>query len=156
MIDLLSARWIDIDRYELRADARRFENWENNYGARLGLGRAVDYALELGLATIADEVERLAGELRGMLADIAGVRQHDIGRRKCGIVTFSVDGVAAEKIESRLREADIHVSSSSPGSTLIDATRRKLPDVVRASVHYFNTGDELARCAERVRAIAAG
>ena len=60
MIDLHSAEWIEIDRYRLRADARRFENWESNYAARLGLGRAIDYALEIGLDNIAAEVVRLA------------------------------------------------------------------------------------------------
>ena len=156
MIDLFSANWVGIDRYELRPDARRFENWENNYAARLGLGRAIDYALDLGIEPIAAEVERLASRLRSLLGEIPGVSLRDIGRRKCGIVTFTVEGVAAEEVESRLREADIHVSCSSPNSTLIDATRRGLPDVVRASVHYFNLDDELVRCAEQVRAIAAG
>ena len=50
MIDHYAAPWVARDRYELRPDARRFENWENNYAARLGLGAAVDYALALGLA----------------------------------------------------------------------------------------------------------
>ena len=52
MIDLFAAKWVAPDRYELRPDARRFENWENNYASRLGLGVAVDYALDLGLETI--------------------------------------------------------------------------------------------------------
>ena len=38
MIDHFSAEWVARDRYDLRPDARRFENWENNYAARLGLG----------------------------------------------------------------------------------------------------------------------
>jgi cysteine desulfurase / selenocysteine lyase len=44
MIDHFAAPWVAADRYELRPDARRFETWENNYTARLGLGRAIDYA----------------------------------------------------------------------------------------------------------------
>ena len=106
--------------------------------------------------TIAAEVERLAGRLRDMLGEIPGVRVCDIGRRKCGIVTFTLDGIASEEVERRLREANIHVSCSLPNSTLIDATRRGLPEIVRASVHYFNLDDELARCADEVLAIAAG
>ena len=45
MLDHFAAPWVARDRYRLRDDARRFETWENNYAARLGLGVAVDYAL---------------------------------------------------------------------------------------------------------------
>ncbi len=53
VIDHFAAPWVAADRYELRKDARRFETWENNYAARLGLGVAVDYALAIGLDHIA-------------------------------------------------------------------------------------------------------
>jgi selenocysteine lyase/cysteine desulfurase len=43
---------------------------------------------------------------------------------------------------------------SSPSSTLIDATRRHLPDLVRASVHYYNQDAELERVVGLVKAIA--
>lgn len=143
MIDLFSATWVDADHYELREDARRFENWESNYAAKLGLGSAIDYALNIGLDNIEAEVTRLADKLRLMLADIPGVSVHDIGKRKCGIVTFSVAGIAATEVEKHLRDNRVQVSVSSPVSTLIDATRRQLPDLVRSSVHYYNQESEL-------------
>jgi cysteine desulfurase/selenocysteine lyase len=143
MIDLFSARWTAPDQYELRADARRFENWENNYAAKLGLGRALEYALDIGIDVIESEVSRLSALLRGKLADVPGVTVQDIGARQCGIVTFSVEGVAASVIEKQLRENRILVSVSSPASTLIDASRRQLPDLVRSGVHYFNLESEL-------------
>jgi selenocysteine lyase/cysteine desulfurase len=143
MIDLFSATWIDAEHYELRKDARRFENWESNYAAKLGLGSAIDYALDIGVDNIEAEVTRLAVMLILRLAEIPGVNVHDIGKKKCGIVTFSVAGIAATEVENRLRENRILVSVSSPTSTLIDATRRKLPDLVRSSVHYYNRESEL-------------
>jgi selenocysteine lyase/cysteine desulfurase len=154
MIDLFSAIWVDVDRYELRKDARRFENWESNYAAKLGLGSAIDYALDVGLDNIATEVTRLAEMLRGKLTQITGVNVHDIGRRKCGIVTFSVAGVDPAEIETRLRANKIHVSVSSPASTLIDATRRELPTLVRASVHYYNQEAEIDALVSCVKAIS--
>jgi len=155
MIDLYSARWVAADRYELRADARRFENWENNYAARLGLGRAIDYALDVGIDAIEREVTRLAALLRERLAAVPGVSVHDIGRRRCGIVTFSVAGVEAAQIETRLRAARILVSVSSPASTLIDAERRKLPSLVRSGVHYFNLESELDALVAEVSAASS-
>ena len=156
MIDLYSAKWVAPDRYQLRPDARRFENWENNYAAKLGLGRAIDYALDIGIGAIEQEVVRLASLLRERLADIAGVTVHDIGARRCGIVTFSVAGIEATEVESRLRENGILVSVSSPFSTLIDASRRKLPDLVRSGVHYYNTEAELESLVNLVRSCASG
>ena len=90
-----------------------------------------------------------------MLAEVPGVSVHDIGRRKCGIVSFSMAGVAAGEIESRLRQHGINVSVSLPNSTLIDATRRHLPEVVRASVHYYNQDSELERLVELIRSMAS-
>lgn len=155
MIDLLAAEWTDVDRYRLRPDARRFENWESNYSAKLGLGRAIDYALDLGIEAIAAEIARLATRLRDLLAEIPRVTLHDIGKQQCGIVTFSVAGMAAGEIETRLRENNVHVSVTTPSSTLIDARRRQLPDMVRASVHCFNEDSELDRCASLLREIVS-
>ena len=155
VVDLFSATWVEVDRYELRPDARRFENWENNYAAKLGLGRAIEYALDIGIENIEAEVVRLAQKLREMLAAIPAVTVHDIGKRRCGIVTFSIAGVDAETVETRLREHNINVSISSPLSTLVDATRRQLPDLVRSSVHYYNQDSELERLVEQIAAMAA-
>ncbi|MBT8436128.1 MAG: aminotransferase class V-fold PLP-dependent enzyme [Gammaproteobacteria bacterium] len=154
MIDLFSATWVDADHYELRQDARRFENWESNYAAKLGLGCAIDYALNIGLDNIEAEVSRLADRLRLMLAGIPGVSVHDIGKRKCGIVTFSVAGIAATEVEKHLRDNRIQVSVSSPVSTLIDATRRQLPDLVRSSVHYYNQESELEALVSCIESIS--
>jgi len=151
MIDLFSARWVAADNYQLRADARRFENWENNYAARLGMGRAIDYALDIGVDEIEQEVSRLAALLRDKLRAVPAVTVQDIGERKCGIVTFSVAGIEADEIETRLRKHGILVSVSSPASTLIDARRRQLPDLVRCGVHYFNTESELEALVATVR-----
>ena len=153
MIDMFSATWVDVDRYELRQDARRFENWESNYAAKLGLGNAIDYALDVGLNNIETEVTRLADMLRGKLAEIPAVTVHDIGKRKCGIVTFSVAGVEASEVETRLRENRIQVSASAPTSTLIDASKRELPVLVRSSVHYYNEESELDALVDCIKSI---
>jgi cysteine desulfurase / selenocysteine lyase len=70
---------------------------------------------------------------------------HDLGRQRSGIVTFTVDGVAAEDVRARLRGQGINVSVSEPSSTRLDSERRQLPPLVRASVHYVTTDAELDR-----------
>ena len=98
VIDHYAAPWVAHDRYELRPDARRFENWENNVAAQLGLGAAVDYALGWGLAAIEARVVALADDLRERLRAVPGVTVTDICRRRCGIVTFTVADRAADDI----------------------------------------------------------
>ena len=151
-LDLQAARWVEPDRYEMRPDARRFENWERNVAGQLGLGAAVDYALGWGLADIAGRIERLAADLRGRLAEIPGVSVRDRGRRPCGIVTFTVEGKPAPGIVATLRARRINCHSSGP--SLVEARAGQLPDLVRASVHYYNTEEEVARFAAAVAALA--
>ena len=155
-LDLQGATWVAPDRYEPRPDARRFENWENNVAAQLGLGTAVDYALGWGLAAIEARVGALAEDLRRRLRAIRGVTVTDLGRKRCGIVTFTVADRAADDVVAALRERRINTVSSSPRSTLLDATARRLPPVVRASVHYYNSEDEVARFADVLAALTGG
>jgi selenocysteine lyase/cysteine desulfurase len=145
VLDLHSATWIGPDQYEVRRDARRFETWEFGWASLVGLGAAVDYALALGLEDIEDRVVSLADELRSRLASLSGVTVTDLGTRRCGIVTFIVDGLPAEAVMQSMRSERINVSVSTPASTPIDAGKRGLPDLARASVHYFNTSEELER-----------
>jgi selenocysteine lyase/cysteine desulfurase len=144
MVDVRSARWTDLNTYTLKADATRFENWENNYAALLGLGCAIDYALDIGIENIVDKNNQLATSLRDKLSAISTVTVQDIGSEQCAIVTFSVQGVESLVIKEALQAYSINVSCSSPSSTLIDATRRNLPDLVRSSVHYFNTDQQIS------------
>ena len=148
VLDLHSARWTGPGSYEVRPDARRFETWEFGWSSLVGLGAAVDYALDLGLDEIEQRIVDLAGRLRKILGEVPGVTTTDIGARLCGIVTFTVSEHDAEEVVRMMRSARINLSVSTPDSTPIDATRRDLPDLIRASVHYFNTEAELGRFAE--------
>lgn len=147
-IDLHSAKWIGREVYEIRPDARRFENWENNYAAKIGLGVAVDYALAIGMEQIWGRVASLASQLRESLSTIPGVQVHDHGRVKGGIVTFAVDGYAASEVQQQLQAQQINTSTTTVFSTRLDMEKRQLPDLVRASVHYFNTEEEIGRFCE--------
>jgi cysteine desulfurase/selenocysteine lyase len=142
MLDLHSASWVSPTEYVVDPTAKRFEVWERDFAAVYGLGAAIDYALDWGLPAIETRVAGLAATLRSRLAD-AGARVHDVGAKKCGIVTFSVDGTSAADVKARLAEANINTSVSSRTSAQYDFTARELPDMVRASVHYYNTEDEI-------------
>jgi cysteine desulfurase / selenocysteine lyase len=144
-LDLHAATWTAPGSYEIRGDARRFEDWETNYAGKTGLGVAVEYALSWGLDAIGIRVAELAETLRGRLRDIDGVTVHDQGLRRGGIVTFTVDGVPSREVQQQLAAKNINTSVSPVGSARFDLPRRGLPDLVRASVHYYNNDTELDR-----------
>ncbi len=150
MIDLESATWTSPTTYELAPGARRFEDWEASYACRLGLGAAVDYALDLGLARIEARVVALGAALRERLGSLDGVRIRDRGERLCGIVTFTADGVDSRALAEHIGRAGINVSTSTRQSAQLDLGARDIDSVVRASVHYYNTVEELDRLVEVV------
>lgn len=145
-IDLQAATWTGPGSYELRSDARRFETWEGFIAGRLGLARAVDYALDLGVEEIAGRVRSLATRLRSALSDVPGLILRDPGPEAlCGIVTFTQDGREPADVVDRLHRHRINVSHSPASHARLDLGRRGLPAVVRASLHYFNVEAEIEK-----------
>lgn len=144
-LDLHGAEWTDVDSFSIRSDARRYENWEFNYAAVLGLGAAVRYASDVGMPLIEGRVRGLAADLRTALQTLPGLTVHDLGSDPCAIVTFTHVGVGAEVVSERLSALGINTSTTTPASTRIDATRRQLPEMVRVAPHYFNTEAELEK-----------
>jgi cysteine desulfurase/selenocysteine lyase len=150
-IDLHAARWTARDEYELRPDARRFEGFEANMAAKLGLGAAAEYAAAWGVDAIWARVRELAGALRERLGAIPGVGLRDRGRDPCGIVTFTRAGVDPRALTMELRREGINVWFSETRSTRLDMEARGLAAVVRASVHYYNDLAEIDRFCARLQ-----
>ncbi|MEU4842102.1 aminotransferase class V-fold PLP-dependent enzyme [Nocardia testacea] len=152
-LDLHSARWTAPQEYRMAPDASRFEFWEHDVAARLGLGAAVRYLLELGPEEVYSAIAERAEYLRGALGDLAGVTVRDLGVEHSGIVSFTVEGTAPVEVRDRLLGKDITVTVSHRGSTLLDMSARGLDSVVRASPHCFVSRDELDRFVAAVAAL---
>jgi selenocysteine lyase/cysteine desulfurase len=150
VLDLHSATWTADDRYELAPGATRFELWECDVAAQLGLGVAVEYLLALGVEEVEAAVRARADRLRSLLRGIDGVTVADLGRRPSGIVSFAVEGVPAEAVRAALAERRITVTVSGRSSTLLDMTDRGLDALVRASPHYFVSEEQLEEAAAAV------
>jgi len=153
LLDFHAADWVAQDAYRVRPDARRFENWETNIAAKIGLGVAIDYALGWDMAVIAKRISDLARQLRAQLNALPGVTTHDRGIQQCGIVSFSVEGQEPERIQQQLREKKINVSVSGLGSTRLDMAARGIEKLVRASVHYYNSEAEIERFIDALKTL---
>lgn len=153
-LDLHSAEWTAENEYQLRNDARRFENWEMNYAGIMGLKTAVEYAQDIGIKVIWERVSHLAETVRSELSKIPAVSLHDIGYAKGGIISFSVQSIPANEIKAQLADLNINVSVSTKSSTLLDMSERGLDSLVRASVHYYNTEKEIQKFVKAIRNIS--
>ncbi len=153
-VDGHSAEWVSERELRLHDDGRRFELWEYDVAARLGLGAAVDYLLELGPDQVEQAVRARAGRLRGGLSTIDGVTIRDPGLDRCGIVTFTVEGVAPDDVRTALAHQDVTVTTSVRRSAMIDMDRRGIDAVTRASPHYFVSDGEIDRAVAAVAEIA--
>lgn len=151
-IDGHSAR-VSGSGFEWEPGARRFEAFEQNFAGKAALARAVDYALEIGMPAIAGRIAALAAELRQLLGLLKGITLHDQGARKAGIVTFSKPGKPSAQIVAELGKAGINVSLSHARWAPTDFAGRNLPEMVRASVHAYNTEAEVARFVVAVEAL---
>jgi cysteine desulfurase / selenocysteine lyase len=153
LLDLRAATWVAQDKFEVRGDAKKFETWESAAATRLGLGVAIEYALALGLKKIEHRVQSLAALLRERLAEVKGVTVRDLGRVRCGIVTFTYEGHSAEKVLRWLQANGIAARTVERSAALIDMQQRGLEELVRTSVHYYNTETEIERLCDVLRAI---
>ena len=141
--DLHGADWIEADVFQPLPDARRFENWEFPFALVLGLGRAADYALDLGLEPIRHRSWALAASARDGLAEIDGVRVLDRGSEPCAIVTIATEGHDPASLVHSLRAQGINTSLSMRDYAILDFDDQGVEAAVRISPHYYNTEEEI-------------
>ena len=149
-VDGRSATWSTTDSFDYQPDAKRFEFGEVGYGAKVGLGVATNYMLDVGIDAIEERVNNIAGLLRSDLATIPGVRVLDQGVKQCGIVTFDVESMTSAQVQDELRAAGFNLSGPGVLMAQLELGPRSLEEVVRAGVHYFNSEEEIARLCEAV------
>lgn len=153
LLDQFGAELISAQEYKIRDDARRFETWEQFFAGKGGLAAAIAYANALGTDRIEAQIRYLAGLLRNQLSEIETVQIMDDGIERCGIVTFQTEKVEAFAIKDALQQQDIHVSVSTGSGSLVSFKQRGIESLVRASVHYFNTEQEIERFVNAVQRI---
>lgn len=143
LVDNSSAALTDDGQIAFGRDARMLESNENSRALWIGLGVAIRYALALGLDEIEARITTLASYLRRQLAQIDRVVLRDQGRRQSGIVSFTIDGLPAAEMRDRLYGRQINISVSGDAYTPIDMKVRGLAEILRASVHVYNTEGEI-------------
>ncbi|MGQ9696582.1 MAG: aminotransferase class V-fold PLP-dependent enzyme [Armatimonadota bacterium] len=142
-----SHRGYDLDGgYRLREDARRFEVGTMDPCALLGMLRSVEFLQEVGLPAVHARIAHLAARLRRMLADIHGVEVKTPPKSaESGLVAFTVVGMEPRAVVAELYRLALVVCRWIPPP---------FPPVVRVSVNFFQTEEELHSLCECLARLA--
>lgn len=150
-IDNFTVAWDSKNRTSLTGSARAFEIGEESVALRLGLGKAMEQALENGIANIQSELGRKSTRLRHALASVAGVRVMDLGNHKSASVTFTVDGLTCASVKQNLAGQNIAIGMNGREYTPFDLDIRGISELLRASVHLSTTDNEIESLVEAIR-----
>lgn len=144
VVDVRSATWTSVNKYEFQDSAKRFETWETNVAANVALGVAVDYAVNIGIDKIHERCTSLASQLAVLLHDIDELEVLEPGEEaRCGIVSFTCIGMDNVNVVKRLKRVGTNVLISRNCFTMIQMRELGLESVIRVGIHYYNTPEEL-------------
>jgi cysteine desulfurase / selenocysteine lyase len=143
--------------FQPKPGASRFEFYESNLANKLGLGEAIRCALEdVGMDHIQSTSLALAQDLYGRLDKCKQVSVHH--PPACGIVTFYVPGVPSKTIKDVLWQDDdvkFETSLVPATSTPLDSAQTQVPDMVRVSLSYANTVEDVDAFCSKLESILA-
>ena len=142
-LDLHSASWKDIESYEFAKNARMFECWERNVAGVVGLATAVEYLSKLGIDAVENRVMQLSSSLKAGLSELKDVRILEKSNFPSGIITFTKGRLDATNLKNELQKANINISVCKQQNAQLDLGRECTGDVNRASLHYYNTEQEI-------------
>ncbi|MCB0491236.1 MAG: aminotransferase class V-fold PLP-dependent enzyme [Cyclobacteriaceae bacterium] len=141
-VDMRGAEWTGADTYEVRMNAKRFEEWELPYALVVGSKEAINYALNLGIENIAERNKTLCGILRAKLNSIE-LKVLDLGKHQSSIITIEMPGRQPNEVLEYLRAININTSTTHRSNAQIDFASKKVDWALRISPHYFSTEDEI-------------
>jgi cysteine desulfurase/selenocysteine lyase len=148
---------VSEDDFELETFPAKFEGGTSNIAGFIGLGASIDYINRIGMGKIEKHSINLTQELYSSLASIENVTCYGNPQNIYGIVSFNINNMHPHDVAKILDEiGGICVRSgyhcAIPAIKHIGAYEQG--GTVRASVHYYNTSEEIQKLAKTVGEIA--
>ena len=148
---------IDAHHWIAAATPHRFESGVLNTAGIIGLGAAAKLLDGIGIDSILQHNRSLIAQMADGLRSISGVRLHGPSGREhqAGIISWSIEGLGVHDVAHVLDErAAIAVASGAQGSTLA-MHQLGVREVVRTSVHYFNSEQDVDALIQNVARVAS-
>ena len=122
----------------------KFEAGTVSAGDAAGFAAAVEYIQSIGLDNITKHDSLLACQLVEGLKNIPHVSivGNQDGNKRCGIVTFTVDGVHPHDIATLLSDENIAIRAGHHCAQPL-GEYLKIPATARASLYFYNTEEEI-------------
>ncbi len=138
-----SATWAEVPH--------KFEAGTVSAGDAVGMGAAIKYIEEIGIENIARHDNELAIRLVEGMKKIPHVEiiGNKDGNKRCGIVTFTVDGVHPHDAASLLSGEKIAIRAGHHCAQPLGAYLG-VPATARASLYFYNTEEEVDKLLEKI------
>ncbi|MBA7523337.1 Cysteine desulfurase SufS [subsurface metagenome] len=147
---------VSRDNYKLAVGYERFEAGTPNIAGGIGLGRAVDYLNEAGMAELKSHESKLTKKLLEGLSGIENVQVYGSTNLKdrIGVVSFNIEGVNPHDVALMLDEAsDIMVRSGHHCCMPLLKYFGLKEGTVRVSLYLYNTEEEVDKFLQTVEEI---
>lgn len=154
-IDNFSSTWTKGEPV-VHKSGRALEVAEGSVALRLGLGHAMEQAIQQGLDTTRATLNAKASGLRHALAATPGVHLLDLGADQAACVTFIIDGLSCIGVRQKLAEQGITIGVNGPQYTPYDLEMRGVSELLRASVHVSTTERDIEMLVAAVDRLASG
>ncbi len=148
---------VSAEGFESKKGYEGFEAGTPHISGGIGLGRAVDYLVEVGMEEVKAHEARLAGRLLGGLQEIDGLEVNGPPdcRDRGSIVSFNVKGHMPHDVALMLdHAADIMVRSGHHCCIPLMKHLGLKDGTVRASLYLYNTEEEVERLLGTIEDIA--
>ncbi len=134
-----------------------FEGGTQNIAGFIGLGAAIDYLKRIGMSNIERHSEKLTRIMYHEIHDLEKVTVYGSPENIYGIVSFNIDNINPHDLAKILDETrSICVRSgfhcAIPSMRHIGAY--ELGGTVRASIHYYNTREEIELFVETLKEVS--
>jgi len=126
-----------------------FELGTPNVAGMVGLGAAIKYLKKIGMEKVYDYEVELTKYLLSKIQCVSGVKVYGPkqAEERSGVVVFNLDGIHADEVAAGLDGLGIVVRSGQHCAGIL-AKRLGVSAMVRASLYFYNTKEEMDRLVE--------
>jgi cysteine desulfurase/selenocysteine lyase len=132
----------------------KFEAGTPNIADAIGLGAALDYVNQVGMANITAYEHALLAYATEAINQVPGVRIIGTAREKAGVISFVLEGVHAHDVGTVLDREGIAVRTGHHCAQPV-MDRFGVPATVRASLAFYNTKQEINALAAGIQRVKA-